>query len=195
MGEVAAGLRQHLARTFVVVDRHKSSTGLTNLKYYDWPGTALAAATETHPQWVIVHMGANDAQDMALDGHFLRFGSAPWQAAYLARAQLMIDRIHEAAPKATVIWVGLPAMRSAAFDQKMDVIRSVQAQAAASRGVPYLDGHTALGKAYAKDGDLGDGHRRILRADDGIHYSLAGGSQLAHEAAEAPSLAFPWNAP
>jgi hypothetical protein len=192
MGEVAAGLRQNLPRTFRVVDRHKSSTGLTNLAYYDWPGTAAAATTETQPRWVIVHMGANDAQDMLLDGHWVHFGSDAWKAAYLSRAQSLLDRVHAAASGATVVWIGLPAMRADAFEAKMALIRTVQAAAATSRGVTYLDGHTALGAAYAKDAEVTPGRRQILRADDGIHYSRTGGSLLAHEAALAPVLGLPW---
>lgn len=195
MGEVAAGLRQHLPRTFTVVDNHKSSTGLTNLGYYDWPTTVFQETQAAHPQWVVIHMGANDSQDMLLNGHAVRFGSDAWQAAYLSRAQLLLDRIKEAAPQATIVWIGLPAMRSDTFDARMDIIRQIQGKAAASRGVPYLDGHNALGPAYAKDGDVGGGKRLILRADDGIHYSRAGGTRLAKEAADTPLLAFPWNAP
>lgn len=195
MGEVAAGLRQNLPRRYTVVDRHKSSTGLTNLAYYDWPGTAQAAAADTHPTWVVIHMGANDAQDMLVGGHWIHFGSAEWRANYLARAQSMIDRVRTAAPGVTLVWVGLPAMRADAFDAKMEVIRGVQAQAAASRQVPYLDGHAALGPTYAKDGDVGKGKRQILRADDGIHYSRTGGTQLAREAALSPTLGLPWGAP
>lgn len=194
MGEVAAGLRQHLPRTFTVVDRHKSSTGLTNLAYYDWPGSAQADTTETHPQWVVIHMGANDAQDMLLNGHWIRFGSPAWREAYLARAQSMLDRIHQVSPSTTVVWVGLPAMRSAAFDARIEVIRQIQAKAAASRDILYLDGHTALGQTYAKDGVINKGQREILRANDGIHYSRVGGVQIAHEAAVAPILDLPWGA-
>jgi len=192
MGEVAAGMRQNLPRRYAVVDRHKVSTGLTNVAYYDWPGTAQAAASETHPQWVVIHMGANDAQDMLVDKHWIHFGSDVWKATYLARAQALLDRLATAAPGVTVVWVGLPAMRSEEFDAKMAVIRDLQGQAAVSRGVVYLDGHVALGPAYAKDAELTKGHRTILRADDGIHYSRTGGTQLAHEAAVAPVLAFPW---
>lgn len=194
MGEVAAGLRQHLPRTFKVVDRHKSSTGLTNLGYYDWPGTAAADTAETKPQWVVIHMGANDSQDMNLAGRWVHFGSPEWQQVYLTRAELLLDRIHQEAPDSTIIWVGLPAMRSTAFDKRMDVIRGIQQQAAAARSVVYLDGHAAMGKDYAKDGVVDGGHRVILRAGDGIHYSRAGGTLLAHEAAEAPALDFPWGA-
>lgn len=194
MGEVAAGLRQHLDRSFRVVDRHKSSTGLTNVGYYDWPATARAATTETQPAWVVVHMGANDAQDMLLEGRFARFGSPAWQDAYLARAQAMLQHIQQAAPGAKVVWVGLPAMRSEAFNARMDIIRQLQKKAAESQSISYLDGHAALGPDYSKDGIVG-GRREILRAGDGIHYSRAGGAQLAHEAAGAPGFSLPWKTP
>jgi hypothetical protein len=193
MGEVAAGLRQHLTRAFRVVDRHKSSTGLTNLGYYDWPATAKAAVEETQPTWAVIHMGGNDAQDMLIQGHFVRFGSPAWQEAYLVRARLMIHLIRQADPNVRLAWIGLPAMRSDTFDARMEVIRKIQKQAAEDEQVPYLDGHEALGKVYSKDGEI-HGRREILRANDGIHYSLTGGTLLAHEVVGADGFDLPWEA-
>ena len=195
MGEVAAGLRQHLPKRYAVIDRHKSSTGLTNLAYYDWPHTAAAETQAAQPAWVIIHMGANDAQDMLVNGHWLKFGSAPWQAQYEQRAQALVQAIRQEAPKAILVWVGLPAMRSATFDARMAIIRKLQQTAAQAQSVVYLDGHQALGPTYAKDGVGPSGHRHIWRADDGIHYSRTGGTLLAREAALAPALHFPWEQP
>lgn len=194
MGEVARGLRQGLPRAFSLVDKHRSSTGLTNSGYYDWPGEAAMFTTQTQPDWVVIHMGANDAQDMLLDGHWVHFGAAQWEAQYQARAEAMIDNVRAQAPNATILWLGLPAMRSPGFDTKMVRIARLQAAAASSRGVTYLDGRQALGTTYAKDGQGRDGRRHIWRADDGIHYSREGGYRLAEEVGTFPSVGWPWNA-
>jgi hypothetical protein len=177
------------------VDKHRSSTGLTNQGYYDWPDQARQFTLETAPGWVVIHLGANDAQDMLLSGKWLRFGTPAWQQAYLARAQKLIDNIHAAAPAARLAWVGLPAMRSPKFDVKMSIIAKLHEQAASSRQVPYLDGRRALGSGYAKQGASSSGKTELWRADDGIHYARQGGWRLAEEVGVLSSMNWTWSAP
>jgi hypothetical protein len=192
MGEVAAGFRTGLPRDIAVYDRHKSSTGLTNQGYYNWPEVARQAALETKPTDVVIHMGGNDAQDMMVGGHWIRFGSDDWLAQYKARALLMIANIRAASPGVRIIWVGLPAMRSDVFDAKVQKLVSAQKAAAKEAGVPFFDGHVALGATFSKDGPDNAGHRRLLRADDGIHYSREGGRLIAREVSTDATVAWPW---
>lgn len=180
MGGVAPGLRSELARSYALVDKHRSSTGLTNRDYYNWPVEAGAFAQQTPAQWVFIHLGGNDGQDMIVHGKWHKFGSAEWSAQYLARAEELIDNVKTSLPDATIVWIGLPAMRSDVFDQKMQTISALQKQAAVARGVTYIDGHEAMGLQYSKDGVGLDGTRKVLRADDGIHYSREGGRMIAH---------------
>lgn len=192
MGEVAAGFRTGLPRDIAVYDRHKSSTGLTNQGYYNWPEVARQAALETKPTDVVIHMGGNDAQDMMVSGHWVRFGSDEWLAQYKARALLMIANIRAASPGVRIIWVGLPAMRSDVFDAKVQKLVSAQKAAATEAGVPFFDGHVALGATFSKDGPDNAGRRRLLRADDGIHYSREGGRLIAREVSTDATVAWPW---
>lgn len=180
MGGVAPGLRSELARTYTLVDKHRSSTGLTNRDYYNWPVEAGTFAQQTPAQWVFIHLGGNDGQDMIVQGKWHKFGSEQWSAQYLARAKELIDNVKTSLPNATVVWIGLPAMRSEAFDQKMRIISALQRQAAEAREVTYIDGHEAMGMQYRKDGVGLDGTRTLLRADDGIHYARDGGRMIAH---------------
>lgn len=195
MGEVARGMRRGLPRTFTVIDKHRSSTGLTNQGYYDWPAQAQQFTQEEAPGWVVIHLGANDAQDMLLSGKWLRFGSPAWQQAYLVRAQTLIDNIRAAAPEARVAWIGLPAMRSPKFDGRMTIIANLHRQAATSRQVPYLDGRHALGSTYTKQGASPSGKTEVWRADDGIHYARQGGWRLAEAVGVLGAMNWTWAAP
>jgi hypothetical protein len=182
MGGVAPGLRQELPRSFVISNHHRSSTGLTNQGYYDWAAEAGVFTAQEAPQWVFIHLGGNDGQDMMVAGRWVSFGSEQWRAQYLLRAKTMIVNIRAAAPNATIVWVGLPAMRPEKYETKTRVIAKVQEQAARESGVAYASGLDALGHSYGKQGPGVDGKQQVLRLDDGIHYSREGGRVLAHAA-------------
>lgn len=182
MGGVAAGLRQELPREFVFSDRHRSSTGLTNDGYYNWATQAGEFTSQEKPQWVFIHLGGNDGQDMMVGGKWIGFGTEDWQAQYLARAKLMIGNVQAAAPNAAIVWIGLPAMRPENYERKTRIIAGLQERAAREMGVAFSSGLDALGQSYVRQGTGVDGKQHVMRLDDGIHYSREGGRTLAHAA-------------
>lgn len=178
MGGVVSGLRPELPKAYRIVDRHKSSTGLTNQQYFDWPTVAKQATAEVKPAWVVIHLGGNDGQDMLVGGKWVRFGTAEWDAMYTRRAQDMIQGVKAAWPEARILWLGLPPMRPPSYQAKSSRINGLQKAAATQQGVAFVDAHPALGADYSKDGVGDSGKREIWRLDDGIHYSRAGGGRL-----------------
>lgn len=182
MGGMVPGFRQEMDRAFVLKDKHRSSTGLTNRDYYNWPQEAGNFARAEGAQLVFIHLGGNDGQDMTVNGAWYKFGSAQWSQTYQKRAEEMIENVQKALPSATIVWIGLPAMRPEKYNSKMAVISSLQKNAAVARGVAYVDGYEAMGAVYSKDGATVEGARKILRLDDGIHYSREGGRMIAHTA-------------
>lgn len=178
MNGVATGLRGQLPPQFKIIDRGRPSTGLSNREYFDWPMTAGVVVQETRPNWVIIHLGGNDGQDILYEGRWLRFGSQAWTEQYLARAELMIQQIRTHAPQAGIAWVGLPAMRPGKYADKSMKIEQLHRLAAQRQGIAYIDGRQAMGQEYQKSGPGPDGRTVILRSDDGIHYSRAGGGVL-----------------
>lgn len=178
MNGLATGLRGELPPQFKIIDRGRPSTGLSNREYFDWPLTAGTVVQETHPDWVVIHLGGNDGQDILHEGRWLRFGSEAWAEQYLARAELMIQQIRTHAPQAVIAWVGLPAMRPGKYADKSMKIEQLHRQAAQRQGITYIDGRQAMGQEYQKSGPGPDGRTVILRSDDGIHYSRAGGGVL-----------------
>jgi len=190
MGGVVSGLRSDLPKTYRIVDRHKSSTGLTNQQYFDWPSVAQQATAEVKPTWVVIHLGGNDGQDMLVDGKWVKFGTAQWDALYTQRAASMIQGVHAAWPQARIVWLGLPTMRPPSYQAKSARISGLQKAAALQQGIAFVDAHTALGEAYSKDGVNASGKREIWRLDDGIHYSRAGGGQLGRAVAASAGWVF-----
>jgi len=190
MGGVVSGLRSDLPKTYRIVDRHKSSTGLTNQQYFDWPSVARQATAEVKPAWVVIHLGGNDGQDMLVDGKWVKFGTAQWDALYTQRAATMIQGVHAAWPQARIVWLGLPTMRPPSYQAKSARINGLQKAAALQQGIAFVDAHAALGEAYSKDGVGASGKREIWRLDDGIHYSRAGGGQLGRAVAASAGWVF-----
>lgn len=182
MGGMVPGFRQEMDRAFVLKDKHRSSTGLTNRDYYNWPQEAGNFARAEPAQLVFIHLGGNDGQDMTVNGAWHKFRSAAWVDTYQKRAEEMIGNVQSALPNATIVWIGLPAMRPEKYNSKMALISSLQKKASLARGVAYVDGYEAMGTTYSKDGPTVEGVRKILRLDDGIHYSREGGRMIAHTA-------------
>jgi len=86
-----------------------------------------------------------------------------------------------------VYWVGLPKMKRAGFDAKMDLINGVVSARMAALGVPYIETASITQNV---DGDYdaylpetGTGRRRLMRANDGIHMSMAGYLRIAEPVA------------
>lgn len=182
MGGMVPGFRQEMDRAFVLKDKHRSSTGLTNRDYYNWPQEAGNFARAEPANVVFIHLGGNDGQDMTVNGAWHKFGSAAWSQTYQKRAEELIGNVQAALPNATIVWIGLPAMQPEKYNSKMAVISSLQKNAAVARGIAYVDGYEAMGAVYSKDGPTVEGARKILRLDDGIHYSREGGRMIAHTA-------------
>lgn len=192
MSEIASGLRYRLDKSIKVKDIHKSSTGLTNSEYYDWPSVASSAARDYKPDLIIIHMGGNDGQDMKLGNKWVHIDDPLWSDTYYKRATNMINKIKQASPNSYIVWLGLPAMRDAKFARKQDIIRDVQRKAAIDSGVEYIDGKKGLGQTYEKQG-MFEGKRVVLRRTDGIHYSREGGEVLAHLITTNEKLGLNWN--
>lgn len=192
MSEIASGLRYRLDKSIKVKDIHKSSTGLTNSEYYDWPSVASNAARDYQPDLIIIHMGGNDGQDMKLGNKWVHIDDPLWAETYYKRAINMIDKIKKASPNSYIVWLGLPAMRDAKFARKQDIIRETQRKAAIDSGVEYIDGKKGLGQNYEKQG-MFEGKRVVLRRTDGIHYSREGGEVLAHLITTDEKLGLNWN--
>jgi len=82
---------------------------------------------------------------------------------------------------ARIYWVGLPVMRSAYFESDMEEFSKIFKARAAANGIIYIptrDLMTDDKGNYLAYGVNGSGRKRLLRAEDGIHFTMAGYEQL-----------------
>ncbi len=178
-----AGLYRELKADgrFNITKRSRVSTGFVRRDYYDWNAAVEDVLDEEQVDIAIIMIGTNDRQVLVDDEgrrHSLR--TPGWEAAYKDR----IDRFTASLMERGVLvyWVGLPVMRSPRFGRDMQYFNSIYEDRAAANGIPFIPTWNDLADgagAYSAYGEDTRGRRRLLRADDGIHFTLAGYRVLA----------------
>jgi hypothetical protein len=158
-----------------LVQADKSSSGLLTPWFYDWAQKEKVLLAQYKPQLVIITFGANDEQNLKVNGHVLAFGSAPWVTAYTA----IVTKMATAATNtgAYVLWVGMPIMQPNGYRQGMVLINSVFANVAtAVPGMAFLPTWDLFANAHGafEDAARVNNVPSLLREPDGIHFSYVG---------------------
>ncbi|MCE7998603.1 MAG: DUF459 domain-containing protein [Rhodobiaceae bacterium] len=183
-----AGLYRELKSDprFNIIKRSKVSTGFVRKDYFDWNAEVEKVLAEEQVDIAVVMIGTNDRQVLVDDqGRRHRLRAPGWEAAYKQR----VDRFTQSLTDRGVLvyWVGLPVMRSPRFGGDMRYFNTIYEERAAANGVPFIPTWNDLADAsgsYQAYGPDTNGRRRLLRADDGIHFTLAGYRVLASVVAE-----------
>ena len=161
------------------------STGLSRYDYVDIQAKSQRQIEETPIDVAVILFGTNDAQGISLDGVIHDFGTDGWKAAYATRIDNLVAMLRSR--DVAVYWVGLPRMKSARFDGRMALINGVVEARMKALGVPYLE-TTALTSneegGYAAYLPNASGRKVLMRANDGIHMSMAGYLRLTEPVAE-----------
>ncbi len=164
-----------------VLQQAVEDTGLVQSGYYNWPGHLQLYLNKFHPRAVIVMMGANDDQNLNVNGHVYTPGSAGWAKAYTARVDTIMAESTTAG--AHVLWVGLPPMGGGNITNRFvkEVNGIFQSQAALHHGVTYVGSWNVFAgpkgqfEVYLKIG----GSEVAVRSTDGVHLDPAGWDLLA----------------
>ncbi|NBC33149.1 MAG: DUF459 domain-containing protein [Alphaproteobacteria bacterium] len=181
--QIGWGLTQVLSgdARFDVVNRGRASTGLVRDDFYDWPAHLAQLLAAQRFDAVVVSVGMNDRQNIALPGTILPRFSDAWRAAYAERVDRMMALIDEAGVPG--FWMGMPIARSAAFSRGMSVINEVFESVAARRAniayVPMWDMTADANGAYTPYGRTPDGQSGVIRTQDGMHLTGFGSRLVA----------------
>ncbi|WP_269514144.1 DUF459 domain-containing protein [Brevundimonas subvibrioides] len=161
------------------------STGLSRYDYVDIQAKTARQIAEQPVDVAVILFGTNDAQGISMDGEIHDFGTEGWKVAYAKRVDDLVGMLR--GRDIAVYWVGLPRMKRAGFDEKMTLINQVVSARMAALGVPFIETESLTENA---DGDYdaylpetGTGRRRLMRANDGIHMSMAGYLRIAEPVA------------
>jgi hypothetical protein len=168
-------------RNLQIVKAFRSGTGLARPEVFDWMSEYPAMIGDTHPDTVIVSIGANDGQDFLEDEKPLKFGSQEWITVYQQRVQQFLDLL--AAQGAHVIWVGLPPMKAAGYNTRIALInRITYATVSNNPNAVWWNPAIYIGDANGQYRDFApqaDGKVKRIRATDGIHMSNEGADLLS----------------
>jgi uncharacterized protein len=172
--ETAANENLHILKAF------RSGTGLARPDVFDWMKEYPAMIGDQQPDVIFVAIGANDGQGLIENGEVLPFGSDAWAKAYQQRTAAFLSLLTEHG--ARVVWLGLPPMKSAKYDDKTAAINRIAytvvsqyPQASWWNPLPYI-GDDAGG--YREFASLANGKMVRIRAVDGIHLSDEGAALL-----------------
>jgi hypothetical protein len=179
---LAYGMQRQLDKTSGIdlVIKSKSSTGLSNSWFYNWPKKIGPFINASDPDLVIVMLGTNDHQNMNIDGSVAQFDSKKWNAKYEAEATKLIKQSLDSG--AYVIWVGLPVMQSSYFASYMAVLNERSSTAVSQNSgatfIPTWD-YMADNKGKYREWAKVNGRNQKIRGTDGIHFTWVGQNVLA----------------
>ncbi len=179
---LAYGMQRQLAATDGVelVIRSKSSTGLSNSWFYNWPKKIKPFIEQSDPDLVIVMLGTNDHQNMNIDGSVAEFDSKKWNAKYESEATKLIKQSIDSG--AYVLWVGLPIMQSSYFASYMAVLNERSSNAVSQNsGANFLATWDLMADNRGKYREWAkvNSKNQKIRGTDGIHFTWVGQNVLA----------------
>ncbi len=163
-------------------DYHVSS-GLSRPDFYDWPQRLIDQIVDFRPDAAAVLFGANDGQDVMVEGKVLKVGTKAWQEVYAQRVGEAMDLLTKGGRR--VYWVGNPIMRDFGYRQRIAMMNHIyQAEAAKRPGVAFVSTWATMANAkgsYAEYLPDANGDQVLMRAPDGIHLTRAGGDRMAQK--------------
>lgn len=183
---LAGGLAEGLTTAFTenpvikVVDKSSGSSGFVRLDFYNWAQEIDQLITTERPVAVIVMIGANDRQQMTVDGFKEAVRSEVWTKEYADRAEELAKAV--AARKVPLLWVGAPPFKSSKMMLDMMAFNDIYRAAATAAGGEYVDiwdGFVDENGAYVANGPDLNGQPARLRANDGINLARPGKRKLA----------------
>jgi len=151
------------------------STGLSRYDYVNVQARTQSQLDEQPVDVAVMLFGTNDAQGIDTGGVVHLFGTDGWKAAYGKRIDDLVALLRSR--NVAVYWIGLPRMKRDSFDGRMMLINGVVEARMLALGVPYIE---TVGLTSNADGGYeaylptGGGRRVLMRANDGIHMSMAG---------------------
>jgi hypothetical protein len=175
---VVAG-RDACLRTHLELGRFaKNSTGLTRPDKLDWIAEIRRVGESFKPNLFVMSLGLNDRQSVVEHGVITMDNSPGYNDKYKERITAVLKSA--ASTKASLLWIGLPAMRAAMTDKDTREKNQLYAEAIAAFGAPnmqYVEPWklAATGvDSFASFGPDQNGRMVQIRTADGEHFTVAG---------------------
>lgn len=180
MGWIGPALTEALdGRPITIAEDFEIGTGLARPDKTNWPAQLAADMDRYDPEVVVIGFGGNDDVDMLVDGRLVPVQTDEWAAEYQRRVAQVLNVVEK--PGRTLYWIGLPITTRAHIEASAPLMaRAEKVEIAARPWAHYVDTHPTLTPdgtftAYLPDGS---GGQVKVRADDGVHPTLAGATRI-----------------
>ncbi|EHJ47015.1 protein of unknown function DUF459 [Solidesulfovibrio carbinoliphilus subsp. oakridgensis] len=182
---LSLSLRRSLAEfeSMELIEEGKVSSGLANPKYYDW-GKALRVFLDKYkPDIVVIMMGANDAKYINVNEKPRPAGSPnkTWPEVFAMRVENFLAALQE--KNIRNYWIGLPIMGDAPYARQAEIMNDiVKAECDKFGSSRFLETWNLLADAqggYSTFLPNEKGVKIKVRANDKVHFTVAGGDILA----------------
>jgi len=168
-------------KTLRVDQEAHPSTGLVVPQFFDWSLYAMKIDRD-NPDAVVIIIGGNDGQGIAVPNGALQPGSEEWAVEYRRRATVVMGILSHDGTR-PVYWLSMPPTRDDEVPTRFMQVLNAATQQAAQRvpGVRWIN----LYDAYAVNGgfsdELPDGHggSYLARTSDGVHFTYKGAEVAA----------------
>ncbi|GGA98526.1 hypothetical protein GCM10011491_28490 [Brucella endophytica] len=183
---IGSGLAEGLAEAFAetpdirVASRTNGSSGFVRTDHYDWGTNIKTLLEEEKPAAVVVMIGANDRQPMAVDGVTYAPRTPQWTTEYTRRVDNFVNTVKSAGYP--LIWVGQPPFKLRSLSQDMLALNEIYQTATEKAGGNFADvwdGFVDENGNFVLSGVDINGQTARLRANDGINITRAGKRKLA----------------
>ncbi|MFZ5811361.1 MAG: DUF459 domain-containing protein [Thermodesulfobacteriota bacterium] len=186
---LAIGLSLSLRRSVndyedvTLIEEGKVSSGLANPKYFNWEKALQAFVDKHSPSMVVVMMGANDAKYINLNEKPREPGSPnkTWSEVFSMRLETFLAI--PAKRDLPVFWIGLPVMGDPTYARQAQAMNDiVRAECDKFPNCRFLDTWDLLcdpEDTYATFLKNDKGGKIKIRANDKVHFTVAGGDILA----------------
>lgn len=187
MGDfIASGLSQGLSTAYkddpnvVVIKQTSGSSTIVRPDYYDWNVKSLEWIETHKPDIVVFNIGANDRQDININGQNYDFDSEGWWAAYRNKVSVLARTIRASGTQ--LVWVGVPSFKFTKMTADILAFNGIHRDEVEKVGgvfVDIWDGFVDQDGKFIFTGSDINGQQVRLRATDGINLTSAGRRKLA----------------
>ena len=179
---LADGLKVAFETTpgIVIESKANGSSGLVRDDYFDWPENLPGYVAEVKPSLIIVSLGANERQQMTIDGEKEKFRTDRWLAEYTRRAAAFAALARS--QQLPLLWVGMPPFQSSSMTADMVTLNGIfraEAEKAGGTFVDIWEGFVDESGKFVMTGSDINGQQVRLRGSDGINLTKAGKRKLA----------------
>lgn len=166
------------------VVRHlaKPATGIVRDDVFDWNARAATIARKAPADVVIMMIGGNDMQPIAVPGERYRakVGTDKWAAAYGDRAEKLMREFTDRG--VAFIWIGMPPQRRPNMDANGKRINAILRERTEAANAVFLDIYADFADpngGYTATLVDASGKKRLMRKKDGVHFTTRGVGRLA----------------